>query len=260
LKKVEPTGIKITKVSGFLQELEGLKDGPGAFYRGQPVDKPLLPAVARKWNQKDLTKSEEAYLNEFRRRASAFCDVSRHDDWQLLALAQHNGAPTRLLDWSRNPLAALWFAVSTMPEKGGSAVVWRVVPEGGDYLSKEDYKKSPFSIGRTKWFEPAHVSPRILAQEGYFSVHKYWKSGNDGMYVPLENQREFKKKLTKFYVFPGREDEILVQLDHLGMNFANLFPDLYGLSKHLAVRHEFMIRDVSFRGMLEKFAKFSESA
>jgi hypothetical protein len=250
----EAREIEIWKVSDFLKQIEGLKNGASSLYRGQPVDEPLLPAVARKLSDKNLTRSEEAYLDEFRRRASAFCDTSKYDDWKLLALAQHNGAPTRLLDWSRNPLAALWFAVSTMSKKGGRAVVWRVSTVDRDFVSKAELKKSPFALSRTKFFEPDHVSSRILAQESYFSVHKYWNSDNSGKYVALDKQKEFAGKLIKFVVKKGREEEVMIQLDHLGLNFANLFPDLYGLSKHLAVRHEFMIREISFKQMISRIS------
>ena len=242
---LSPGHVEIVQVSQFIGELEKLADGEKSFYRGQPVDKPLLPSVARATNQTNLEKLERSYLAEFRRRAAAFIDVGRLNDWELLAVAQHNGAPTRLLDWSRNPLAALWFSVATLPtsSKASTPVVWRIAVSSNE-MSASSGAECPFEIEQTKWFSPPHASPRILAQESYFSIHKF--STKDRQYVPLEKQKRFRTRLNKFVVKPGREALILAQLDHLGVNHASLFPDLSGLSSHLALRFKLQVDEIAF--------------
>lgn len=243
--------IEIGKISEFVAHLEELRDGHRAFFRGQAIDKPLLPAVAREVRTINHTGSEIAYLKEFRRRAASLLDVNSYDDWRLLTIAQHSGSTTRLLDWSRNPLAALWFAVSTSSGGGDSkSVVWQVMLDESDYVTDEDLKKSPFALRRTKFFLPDHISPRVLAQESCFSVHRYWESRQGGRYAALETQKEFQGKLTKFVIRQGREEDLYIKLDRLGLNFANLMPDLDGLSRYMASRYKFAVRGASLRRMI----------
>jgi hypothetical protein len=73
----------------------------------------LVPKIGRDPDVYD-SQVEKVIFANFKRRARQYVTTDRMSDWELLALAQHHGLPTRLLDWTTNPLVAAYFAVTSI--------------------------------------------------------------------------------------------------------------------------------------------------
>lgn len=164
------------------------------LFRGQSQDKPLLPKIARLKLKKSFLEAEKTMFKEFKLYALTHLSVEPKDDWDWLAIAQHHGLATRLLDWTENPLVALWFVVNKPPAKDKyghcmNGVIWAFRPENSHYVTELD--TNPFNIRSTKVFQPKHITSRITAQSGWFTVHKYMESKSK--FIKMETNTTYKK-------------------------------------------------------------------
>lgn len=221
------------------------------LFRGQNADYNLIPKLGRKKIRGQSFKELETLIfQEFRRTSSAFKDFEPDDDWGPLAMAQHHGLPTRLLDWTQSGLAALWFSIrkplisySQGAKQIGDATVnkqrfgavWILCPELDDYLPNPP-QESPFAnSGRTRIYRPRMTSPRIVSQAGAFTVHKILKDGE--VFGRLEENPAYSNKLVKFTFDARLFPQFRKDLNLLGVNAAAMFPDLDGLCEHLEGRY-----------------------
>jgi hypothetical protein len=200
------------------------------LYRGQAFDKTLLPKIAR-YDLPDVEEKEREMLEDFQRRSLHLIDVHPGNSWDWLALAQHHGMATRLLDWTENPLIALWFSMSFKVDGNNidHAVVWAFdVPKEDIVLSTAD--KDPFKGRTVKVFKPNHITKRISSQFGWFTIHR---GDSSGKFVPFEKHHDYGKRLIKIQILSNCFKECKSRLHNFGINSASMYPDIDGLAKHV---------------------------
>ena len=244
MPREQSDSVRMNSLANFMRWLEKtFPDEDEVLFRGQREDWALLPKIARLRLRPgmSLLETEQRLLSDFKLRALSFLDVTPESDWEWLSLAQHYGMATRLLDWTSNPLAALWFAVEKPPtvprlpnQSKSPAVIWAFVPDASDYADVSS-GTSPFSGGRTRVFRPKHIARRIVAQSGWFTVHKYIQDKKG--FIPLNRQLLYKKALTKIIVPCDHFSHIRYDLDRCGVNSASMLTDLVGLCHHIEWSH-----------------------
>ena len=211
------------------------------LFRGQKEIKwNLEPQIARPGPWKFSLENEKAMLEDFKLRALPYLPGTRQNltDLEMLALAQHHGMATRLLDWTEHALIGLWFAVrDAYSEKEMQVdphlqgVVWVFQPEQKDVLDASDCSKDPFRFAETKVYHPGHFAHRIQAQGGWFTVHKYNRKLD--RLVRLNRLKEHKGKLWRISIEAVVFTDIAKQLQRAGITAATAFPDLTGVAEFI---------------------------
>ncbi|MDA5564328.1 FRG domain-containing protein [Cobetia sp. MMG027] len=168
-------------------------------------------------------KSDDLVMfKAWKRRAIEYVNSSPTDDWDWLAIAQHHGLVTRLLDWSLNPLVAVFFAIANKPKSGDKACMYAYYPNR--YIDAKAH--SPSSFEGVALLKPNGVAPRISRQGGLFTMH-------GAPSVPLNESMGKNDKLEKIIFEPECIKDLIFEINHYGINYASIFPDLDGLSRHV---------------------------
>jgi hypothetical protein len=221
------------------------------LFRGQADSSwDLKPSVYR-----DYSPQQERYFtNEFRVRArSRYNACPANNDYSgWLALMQHYGLPTRLLDWTYSPLVAAFFAVHPDYTPTGSQAgdrdvcIWalaaRFLNESQGFeplifpLDAVSYKpliapafknrSEPNTIGVAMAIEH---DPRIQMQQGAFTIHSNR--------APINSLPGCDNWLRKLIIKSSNVLSFLNELEILGIRKSNLFPDLTSLASELKSYH-----------------------
>lgn len=215
----------IDNVEAFHQLVRSHWDGH-YLYRGEDQDDyNLMPSFGRRTilDNKNNSSVENGYFQEFKRLSLPFIEFEPKSDWDWLAIAQHHGLNTRLLDWTTNPLVAAYFATRNLKKHDKDCVLYVF---NGKKLKIADEKQNPMKIDSDMIYFPKHISKRISAQSGLFTIH----SQPGKVFKPDSLERIIIKKRCRIDLF--------LTLNVYHVNEFTLFPDLNGLSTKLT--HDFI--------------------
>jgi hypothetical protein len=249
-------GGAIRDLEHFLKQIRefGGRGPVQTYFRGQgELVEQLMPSIGRKqyYAGKSVVfteKQERSLLKRFRRYAyEYFRRVPT--EWETLFLARHHGLPTRLLDWTSNPLVALYFAAShesddvarTAPrgrerKLDVDGTVWAIAQRQMDRDSIDVFAEepSPLDVPGIRVVYPVNPSPRITAQSGVFTLHgDPWAdlvkcAGKAYATDELDIER-----LIRWTVPAANKTNIILDLECVAINSRTLFPDLDGLARGL---------------------------
>jgi len=226
------------------------------WFRGVSSSKhDLVPGVVRR----NLSEDESSLVGDFRVGLPAYSARVPTDPWELYSLMQHHGLPTRLLDWTKSPLAALYFALDSLAEgrrDDPAPVVWVLDPQQmndvlhgrkkvyvpGNYAGNSEDASLLTSYLPTSLrgentvplslplqpiaVEPPFTNPRVLAQQGCFTVHGKNVKGLNQLGKP----HGF---LQRIQIEPRSIARLRAELDVFGIRGEWIYQDLDRLARRI---------------------------
>jgi hypothetical protein len=238
---LEDSGV-VESVADLIAAIGDLQLDGTIWFRGHgKASYQLIPSLAR---SPESIKAELALFKRFRQNASPYLQAEPKSDWDWMFIMQHYRVPTRLLDWTENPLAAAYFAVEEHPEEDGC--IWCLLPQAlndlagaitayepdilffgiDDYL--ENYLPAKVSGPGPERRPVAAIAPRqfdrLSAQAGVFTITHREQT-------PLEDVGDA-SHLRRLRLPAAGKERIQRELQLVNISSLTLFPELPSVAAH----------------------------
>lgn len=218
---------------------------------------PLVPSLTRRLQQfapqpRLWPLREARAMRVFQRKAHIYLQdrTALDDTLRCLALMQHHGAATRLLDFTKSPFVAAFFALESADDDVAvfalnTPALWNRTPDFDTSLTRAVIDpRMPGNFDRyfatnklpLLWYgEPSEMDSRLVAQSGLFVVPGVLDQPLDGI---LDHYGGSETLLTKFVLPLAMRDEAMRALYRMNVTYATLFPDLDGLARSVSYELE----------------------
>ena len=145
----------------------------------------LMPSVARykhlaSLSMADLDQKECEVLETFSNHLLTYVQHRPMSAWEELAIAQHHGLPTRFMDWTTNPLVALYFAVRNTGSRSNDSAVYVLISNPKRYA---DVRR-----GQAAQIKPVGDSTTTVGGKPPIDFVKVYEAARDG--TPLEEEQD----------------------------------------------------------------------
>lgn len=271
--KIKRVTLKKPTLNAYFNLIETITEGKTHFFRGQSSAKwsltpklyrnpPFIKKEPEEDNDSRYTRCEEEMVERFFAEGMPYLQNAKRGFIADRIIAQHYGVPTRLLDWSRDPLVALFFAVQNAwvedrkNRKGSTKTDKQTATDAAVFCINQMRtlrSKLYFDINDTKRNQifkdldsvkiggilPPIVDQRIFMQKSVFTLQK-WEATEEGKYKSIDQRGDITSTLNrdltlKKIIIPAKiKTEILRKLFNYGVNRQFLFPGLQSVGENIA--------------------------
>lgn len=213
----------------------------GYFFRGQADASWILEASIKR--ETNFLKYEpEMYYDILSLKPDAFRDDSTVYD--RLITMQHFGMPTRLLDISRNPLIAIFFACNNLERSSNDGLIYIFQPnEKVKLLHFEDDKLQALeSIYKKKTIDSEFLKT-VTYLKGIAKNQRINNQSGDFIFVGDGDDvlTDLNALPSKFIVIDSSAKKpLLEQLESMNIHAGSVYPDLSHVSKYISEKYKRM--------------------